>query len=85
MSSSEESTPDFSAGPESQEVALYGLDEIPKLDLAFSAVAAALRLFAEDVERHGHYHYHHGAILKHPGGAPNAGTLVEHFALPIKN
>lgn len=77
--------PDFSSGPESEEVALFDLDEIPKLDLAFSAVATALRLFAEDVERHGFFHYHHGTILKHPGGAPNAGTLVDHFALPIRN
>ena len=77
--------PDFAPGPESQEVGFFDLEEIPKLDLAFSAVATALRLFTEDVERHGHYHYHHGTILKHPGGAPNAGTLVDHFAMPIKN
>jgi hypothetical protein len=75
---------DFSPGPESQEVALFSLDEIPRLDLAFSAVATALRLFTEDVERHGNFHYHHCTILKHPGGAPNAGTLVDHFALPIR-
>ena len=78
------SLPDFSPGPESQEVALFSLEEIPKLDLAFSAVATALRLFTEDVESHGHYPFHHGTILKHPGGAPNAGTLVDLFSLPIK-
>lgn len=77
--------PDFAPGPESLEVAFFDLDEIPKLDLAFSAIATALRLFTEDVERHGHFHYHHGTILKHPGGAPNAGTLVDHFAMAIRN
>lgn len=75
--------PLFAAGPESEEVALFGLDEIPKLDLAFSAVATALRLFADDVDR-GFFHYHHGTIVKRPGEAPNAGTLVDHFALRIR-
>lgn len=84
-SSSETAAPAFSSGPESTDVALFSLDEIPKLDLAFSAVATALRLFTEDVEQHGFYHYHHGTILKHPGAAPNAGMLVDHFALPTRS
>jgi len=39
--------PDFAAGPESQEVALYGWDDIPWDDLAFPSVRWALEHFRE--------------------------------------
>ena len=33
----------FSAGPESQEVGLFGLDELPWNDIAFSSTSVALK------------------------------------------
>ncbi len=38
----------FAATPESSEVQLMGMDEIPWKDLAFPSVATSLRLYAED-------------------------------------
>ena len=40
-------SPDISAGPESQDVALFGFDELPVADLAFPSVTWAIDHFQE--------------------------------------
>lgn len=70
--------------PESLEARLFAPEEIPFDQLAFSSVSIALRHYLEDL-RQGHFHLHHGAILKAPGSGPNdAGSfsLQHHFAIP---
>ena len=44
-------TPDASAGPESEEVGLFGWDEIPWPDIAFPTVGWALRHYYETKDR----------------------------------
>lgn len=58
-------SPDFSAGDESTEVALYEESNIPWDDLAFPTVAHTLRWYFED-RRSGSYQFHTHDILVRP-------------------
>ncbi|GFH23600.1 MutT/NUDIX hydrolase [Haematococcus lacustris] len=76
----------FSAGPESQEVALFSPADIPHAALAFSSIAITLRLYQEDLAA-GHFRLHHGVIDKRPGSGPNdpASFVVrDHMALDLQ-
>ena len=53
---------DFHPTPESSEVALFELADIPWDELAFSSVSTTLKLFIED-HKHGHYGFHEDHIL----------------------
>jgi len=54
-------SPEFRAGIESQEVALFSLDDIPWEELAFPVIHHALRLYVED-RRRGTPRVHLGSI-----------------------
>jgi ADP-ribose/FAD diphosphatase len=56
--------------PESTEVGLFGYEDIPWGELAFSSVALALRRYIGEREK-GAFSYQHGAIIKRPGAGPN--------------
>ncbi len=58
-------TPEFGAGAESLEVALYRPDEIPWADIAFPSTEFALRRYLEDRERGANGH--HIVDLERPG------------------
>ena len=77
------------ATPESLEVRLFSPAEVADLAaegaIAFSSVQLALEAFCADLAA-GRRSYHHGAIERAPGAAPNAPgsfRLVEHFALDV--
>jgi ADP-ribose pyrophosphatase YjhB (NUDIX family) len=53
--------PEFEAGPESLEVALFDRDAIPFGELAFPVVEVALRLYLDDLDSGGH-HFHLGQL-----------------------
>ena len=54
------------------------------VQVAFSSVSTALRLYALDLKE-GHFHIHHGVIVKKAGAPPNdpaAFQVMDHFAVP---
>ena len=54
------------------------------MQVAFSSVSTALRLYASDLAE-GCFHVHHGVIVKKAGAPPNdpaAFQLTDHFAIP---
>lgn len=55
-------TPEFAAGPESQEVQLFNPGDIPWDEVAFPVHVYALRFFLEDLEQ-GTVHVHYGSLL----------------------
>ena len=54
----------------------------PALQLAFSSVSIALRLYLEDMKSR-RFRVHHGVIHKAPGAGPNAAgfELREHHSI----
>ncbi len=57
----------FSAGAESQEVALFTQDEIPWEQLAFTTIRYSLKFYFEDREN-SHYRLHTGDIIRNSAG-----------------
>lgn len=56
------------------------------LQLAFSSVSLALRLYLEDLEAGGSFRVHHGVIEKQEGSSPNdpaSYRLRDHMALTL--
>ena len=54
------------------------------MQVAFSSISTALRLYASDLVE-GRFHIHHGVIEKKAGAPPNdpaAFQLKNHFAIP---
>ena len=54
------------------------------VQVAFSSISTALRLYASDLAE-GQFHIHHGVIEKKAGAPPNdpaAFQLKNHFAIP---
>ena len=58
---------DFSAGTESQEVALFTQDEIPWEQLSFPTIRYSLEFFFED-RKNNHYQLHTGDIIRGNSG-----------------
>ncbi|CAL5223162.1 g5633 [Coccomyxa viridis] len=74
----------FSPGIESIETELFEPKDIPFDKVAFSSISTALRLYTSDLAE-GHFHIHHGVIVKKAGAPPNdpaAFQLMDHFAIP---
>lgn len=67
--------PEFGAGPESLEVALFALDALPWAELAFPSVSLALRLYVEDRAR-GVHRVHQGVV--HWDGAGSRYDLARY-------
>ena len=64
-----------SVEPETLETRLFGIDEIPFDELAFSSVDIALRKWIKDREQ-GRFGFYHATIVKLPGaGANEKGTF----------
>ena len=59
---------DFSAGAESQEVALFTRNEIPWKELAFSTIRYSLKFFFADRENGNAYRLHTGDIIRKNSG-----------------
>ncbi|GAQ86829.1 NUDIX hydrolase domain containing protein [Klebsormidium nitens] len=75
---------DFKPGPESLDVRLFALDEIPWDLLAFTSVTVVLKKYIEDIER-GAFGVHHGVIEKKPGSSPSdpdGYVLRDHMVVP---
>ncbi|KAM6547921.1 hypothetical protein CsatB_019597 [Cannabis sativa] len=73
--------PHFAPGPESSEVELFALDDIPFNSLAFSSMLVTLKLYVEDAKA-GRFKFHYGTINKRPGTSPSdihAFTLDGHL------
>jgi ADP-ribose/FAD diphosphatase len=79
------SEPGFEAGPESLEVRMFGLDELPFGELAFPVVEAGLRLYVDDLENGGH-HLHLGHLVwNRQGSRFDAANyeLEDHLRVPL--
>jgi len=59
---------DFSAGAESQEVALFNQDQIPWRQLAFTTIRYSLEFFFADRENNNSYKLHTGDIIRNSSG-----------------
>ena len=72
--------PGFAAGPESLEVELFALDQVPWSEIAFPVVRFCLELLQEDrLARR--YRSHHGRLVRDPGAA--AFSLRDHLVVTL--
>ncbi len=77
--------PGYSAGEESSDVRLFGLDELPWSELAFPVMNFALELYVEDREER-RARVHHGALRWSGEGSPYERRnyhLEEHIGLVV--
>ena len=69
-------TPNFSTTSESNEVALFGEDEIPWDEIAFPTVSNALRLFFKERRLGGPFNFHRISIDRH--NEQNNASTTQH-------
>jgi ADP-ribose/FAD diphosphatase len=74
------SDPSFGPGPESLEVELFGLEQVPWNEIAFPVVRFSLELLHED-QRARRYRSHQGRLVREPGAA--AFALRDHLAVTL--